>query len=386
MKQFSTLLLAGMIGGLVMFVGLKQTSSNEVQFENQSPQAVLTSNATVNNQPFNFVEAAEKATPAVVHITAEQSNALANQSNRNRQNSPFGDLFGFDMDDFFGGQQFFGPRNGTGSGVIISEDGYIVTNNHVVENADIIKVALSDSRELVAQKIGTDPSTDLALLKIEANGLNAVDFADSEEVKVGEWVAAVGNPFSYLKSTVTAGIVSAKGRDIDIIKGEKTIEEFIQTDAAINPGNSGGALVNTDGELIGINTAIATPTGVFAGYSFAIPSNLVQKIIKDIKENGDIQRARLGIMGETVNAKIMKERDLKRDKGFYVAKLEPGSAAQLSGVLPGDIITNANGQKIDNYEDLVEVMEFAKVGDVVKLTLYRKNKLKEIDVRLRKGI
>ena len=376
-----------MIGGLVAFFALKQNLPAEVKFQNESPTAVFTSNATVNSQPFNFVEAAEKVTPAVVHITAEQSSALASQERNRSGRSPFGDLFGFDMDDFFGGGgQFFGPQNGTGSGVIISDDGYIVTNNHVVSRADVIKVSLPDQREFVATKIGTDPSTDLAVLKIEANNLTSVEFADSDQVKVGEWVAAVGNPFSYLKSTVTAGIVSAKGRDIDIIKGEKTIEEFIQTDAAINPGNSGGALVNTEGDLIGINTAIATPTGVFAGYSFAIPANLVKKIVKEIKENGNIQRARLGIMGETVDAKIKAERDLDRDKGFFVAKLEPGSAAQMSGVLPRDIIVSANGKAIDNYEDLVEVMEFAKVGDVINLKLYRKNKLKEIAVKLRKGI
>lgn len=305
--------------------------------------------------------------------------------NRNRgRNSPF-DFFDFDLDDFFG-PQFFGPKNGTGSGVIISNDGYIVTNNHVVGFADEIKVSLSDKREFVAQKIGTDPSTDLALLKINATDLEYVSFADSDEVKVGQWVAAIGNPFSYLKSTVTAGIVSAKGRDIDIIQGDKTIEEFIQTDAAINPGNSGGALVNQQGYLIGINTAIATPTGVFAGYSFAIPSNLVMRIVDDIKENGDIKRARLGVAGDTVDDELVTEQNLLVERGFYIAELEPGSAAQLAGLLPGDVIISANGTEIENFDDLSEVMEFAKVGDVVNIKVQRKKKQLDFSLRLRKGL
>lgn len=366
-------------------IGYNQFSPKEITIENVSPRAVLTANdnSEIVHEPFNFVKAATASTAAVVHIEAEESATLAQQNRGdrgNRGNDPFGGLF-----DMFG-PQFFGPKNGSGSGVIISDDGYIVTNNHVVGFADEIKVSLSDKREFVATKVGTDPSTDLALLKIEATGLTAVEFADSDDVLVGEWVAAIGSPFSYLKSTVTAGIVSAKGRDIDIIKGEKAIEEFIQTDAAINPGNSGGALVNLDGKLIGINTAIATPNGVFAGYSFAVPSNLVKQIIDEIKENGDIRRARLGLMGDSVDAELIEEKSLSVAKGFYVGKLEPGSAAQMSGVLPGDVIIGANGKKIDNFEDLAELMEFAKVGDTINLKLQRKNKIKDIAVKLRKGI
>lgn len=378
-------MLAGMIGGSVAFVALKSSLPEAEVIENRSPKAVFTSSPTAVAQPFNFVSAAEKVTPAVVHITAEESKTLAQQRSQERERSPFDGFFNFDMDDFFG-PQFFGPKKGTGSGVIISEDGYIVTNNHVVGYADEIKVSLPDKREFVATKIGADPSTDLALLKIEANGLISVPFTDSDEVLVGEWVAAIGNPFSYLTSTVTAGIVSAKGRDIDIIEGEKTIEEFIQTDAAINPGNSGGALVNEDGELIGINTAIATPNGVFAGYSFAIPSNLVQRIVQEIKENGDIRRARLGVMGDTVDEDLVNEKNLHFTRGFYIAKLEPGSAAQLSGLLPGDIIIAANGKTINDYDDLVDVMQFSKVGDVINLKIQRAKKTKDISVKLRKGI
>jgi len=384
MKQFLTLILAGFIGGALAFYGFNTTTYKTQLLENQSPRAVLTSNSNAALQPFNFVEAAEKVTPAVVHITANESKTLAQQRSQERRGgqSPF-DFFNFE--DFFG-QQFYGPKEGTGSGVIISEDGYIVTNNHVVGYADEIKVSLPDKREFIAKKIGTDPSTDIAVLKIEANGLNSVRFADSDEVKVGEWVAAIGNPFSYLTSTVTAGIVSAKGRDIDIIEGEKTIEEFIQTDAAINPGNSGGALVDEDGNLIGINTAIATPTGVFAGYSFAIPSNLVQRIVNEIKTNGDIRRAALGVYGASLDSELVKEKKLNISNGVYVDKLVPGSAAQMSGILPGDVITRVNNTSVNEWDDLVEVMRFAKVGDVLEVTVSRKKKIKTLKVQLRKGI
>lgn len=389
MKHTLSMIFAGLIGGMI---AIYVTSENELQTVTQiseEPSFVRTTNQSPSTivAGFDFVDAAEKVTPAVVHIEASQSKALTQQQTeeRNRgRNSPF-DFFDFDIEDFFG-PQFYGPKNGTGSGVIISSDGYIVTNDHVVGFADEIKVSLSDKREFIAEKVGTDPSTDLALLKINATDLEFVKIANSDDVKVGQWVAAIGNPFSYLKSTVTAGIVSAKGRDIDIIKGEKTIEEFIQTDAAINPGNSGGALVNHEGNLIGINTAIATPTGVFAGYSFAIPSNLVMRIVDDIKENGDIRRARLGVAGDTVDDELVSELNLKVVKGFYIAELEPGSAAQLSGLLPGDVIIGANGQRIDNFDDLSRVMEFAKVGDVVSIKVQRKKKQLDFDLKLRKGL
>jgi len=381
MKKNISLIFSGIIGGLIVLSGSYFFNSESTENYNQSPKAVLTS-STSTEAPFDFVYAAEKVTPAVVHIIAEESRALAQQRRQdNKRSSP--DVFGFE--DFFG-RNFHSPKNGTGSGVIISEEGYIVTNNHVVEYADIIKVSLADKRTFNATKIGTDPSTDLALLKIEANDLTAANFSNSDDVKVGEWVAAIGNPFSYLESTVTAGIVSAKGRDIDIIKNDKSIEEFIQTDAAINPGNSGGALVNLEGELIGINTAIATPTGVYAGYSFAIPSNLVLRIVDDIKQNGNIERGRLGVRGLTLNNEIVKELNLKSDKGFYVEQVDTGSGAQFAGVLPGDIIIRANNQRINSFEDLYGIVEFAKAGDTIKLGILRKNKELELSVNLRKGI
>jgi len=350
--------------------------------ENTSPKAVFTSSSSVNgaSASVDFVDAAERVTPAVVHIQVKESRALAQERLNERRDNSFG-WFGFQ--DFFG--QDFYPKSGDGSGVIISEDGYIVTNNHVVQGGDIINVNAGD-REYSATVVGTDPSTDLALLKIEAYGLPYVEFADSDEVKVGEWVVAIGNPFSYLKSTVTAGIVSAKGRDIDILKNKVAIEEFIQTDAAINPGNSGGALVNPEGKLVGINTAIATPTGVYAGYSFAIPSNLVKRIVEDIKENGDIERGRLGVRGRTVDDIIQKENDLNINYGFVVEIVDKGSGAQFAGVLPGDIIIEANGKAVNNFEDLYEVIEFAKVGETINLVVLRKNKEIKIPVYLRKGI
>jgi len=394
MKNLLTLIFAGMIGGLFTFGLLSLEKPEEQNKYNHSPSAVLASNNSSTNSafPFDFVAASDLATPAVVHISAIESKALAQQRIQerrkdSRRNNPF-EMFG--MDDFFGGdifgRNFYGPKSGTASGVIISEDGYIVTNNHVVGYADEIKVVTSDNKEYKAVKIGTDPATDLAVIKIEASGLEPLQYGDSDKVKVGEWALAVGNPFSYLTSTVTAGIVSAKGRDLDLIEGAKSIEEFIQTDAAVNPGNSGGALVDSDGQLIGINTAIATPTGVFAGYSFAIPSNLVKDIVTDIIENGNIERANLGIGGYDVDEELTKEFSLTVDKGFYISDVENGSGAQFAGLLPGDVVIKANGTPVDQYEDLSEVLKFSKVGDQIELGIVRNGKKKTISVKLKKKL
>jgi S1-C subfamily serine protease len=309
-------------------------------------------------------------------------------------------LFGFGnglintFDDFFGGDFFGqdsfrgkGQKNGSGSGVIFTKDGYIVTNNHVVGFADNIFVTLQDGREVKATKIGTDPSTDLAVIKINVDGnLPTLDFANSDDVKVGEWVLAVGNPFSYLTSTVTAGIISAKGRDLDIISEDKSIEEFLQTDAVVNPGNSGGALVSAEGKLLGINTAIATPTGVYAGYSFAIPSNLVKRVVFDIIENGDIERVNLGVLGYDVDESVVVDYNLNIDYGFYVDSMDKRSIAQLSGMLPGDVIVAVDNNKVEKFEDIVELMKYNKAGDTVNITVKRKKKEKKIKVKLRKGL
>ena len=390
MKHIFSLIFAGVVGGLSCFGAIylfNPPTQQNIYSENQAPKAIFTSD---NSTPSNFTMAATKAIPAVVHITASESELLAQnrtqKKNRGQQN-PFGDMFGFDIEDFFGqglGQNFYGPKEGTGSGVIISEDGYIVTNNHVVGFADEIKVVLSDDREYLATKVGTDPSSDLAVLKIEASNLPTMEFGNSDQINIGEWVLAVGNPFSYLESTVTAGIVSAKGRDLDIIKGEKTIEEFIQTDAAVNPGNSGGALVDTEGNLIGINTAIASPTGNFAGYSFAIPINLAKEIIADIQINGDIERANLGIRGYDIDQTLMEEKDLDVNSGIFVVEVDNGSGAQFSGILPGDIVVQANNRKVNSFEDIKQEMQLSKVGDTIRLEVIRNGKKMTIPVKIKK--
>jgi S1-C subfamily serine protease len=256
----------------------------------------------------------------------------------------------------------------------------------VVGFADNIEVTLPDKRKFKATKIGTDPSTDLAVLKIDADNLPTLPIADSDMSEVGEWVLAVGNPFDYLTSTVTAGIISAKGRNLNIIEDERAIEEFIQTDAAVNPGNSGGALVDSEGKLLGINTAIATPTGTYAGYSFAIPSNLMKKVVDEIIENGDIEGATLGVSGYTLNEDVINEFNLKVEKGFYIDQVSNGSSAQFAGLLPGDVIVKVGDQQIEDFEDLVKSLKFVRVGDVISVTVFRDNKYKEISVKLRKGI
>ena len=392
MKQWMSLLTAGILGGLVVIGGNKltqDTNNTETYVNLATPVNQVEALTTANLVTPSFVSAASKATPAVVHIRAEESESLAQQRiQENRRNRNYNGFEFFNLEDFFGGGnmgQFF-RQKGSGSGVIMTDDGYIVTNNHVVQFADEIIVTLSDKKEYKARKIGTDPSTDLAVIKIEGENFPTVDFADSDEVLVGEWVLAVGNPFDYLTSTVTAGIVSAKGRDINIIKEDKAIEEFIQTDAAINPGNSGGALVNTSGNLIGINTAIATPTGTYAGYSFAIPSNLVKDIVNDIIENGDIERASLGVAGYDIDEELVKSYNLKTGQGFYVMEVISGSAAEFGGVLPGDIITKVDGNDISSFDELKETLKFGKVGDELNVTVNRNGKVKDIKVRLRKSL
>lgn len=292
--------------------------------------------------------------------------------------------------DDFSEDFFHGYARGSGSGVIISEDGYIVTNNHVIEDASDIRVTLNDLTEYPAEIVATDPNTDLAVLKIPAEDLKPIRFADSDQVPVGRWVLAVGNPFN-LTSTVTAGIVSAKARNIGILRQQMrggmgvdySIESFIQTDAAVNPGNSGGALVNLDGELIGINTAIATETGSYQGYSFAIPSNLVKKVISDLIQYGVVQRAFIGVSIRDITYNLYEEQGLHTRQGAYVADLTPEGAAKRAGIQPGDVITAVNGKKVESSSELQEQVANYSPGDQVQVTVWRGEQKLQFNVTLR---
>ena len=300
----------------------------------------------------DFTQAAELSVNAVVHVKTTYRNQVSSQQM---------DLFEF----FFGrpGQQREMPaQQASGSGVIISEDGYIVTNNHVIDRADQIQVVLNDKREYTATLVGTDPNTDIALLKIEETGLPVILMGNSDDLRVGEWVLAVGNPFN-LTSTVTAGIVSAKARNINILNAEMKIESFIQTDAAVNPGNSGGALVNTRGELVGINTAIASQTGSYSGYSFAVPTSIVQKVVSDIRQYGVVQRAILGVQMREITSELQKEKKLSTLQGAYVERVVPDGAAEKAGIKSGDVITRIDDAAVKTGTDLQEHIGRHRPGD-----------------------
>jgi serine protease Do len=378
-KIWSTL-LAGAAGGLVTFAA-SNILKNKVE---TAPPPTQTYTRQVNYGsapvPFDFTKAAEKSMAAVVHIKASESRESATQRQRNqRYSDPFEYFFG----QGYGYQQQ--PRSGSGSGVIYTADGYILTNNHVVEFADEYEVTLHDNREFKARLVGRDPNTDMAVIKIDAGDLPAIELGNSDDVRVGEWALAVGNPFD-LTSTVTAGIISAKGRDIDIIKGGKAIESFIQTDAAVNPGNSGGALVDVNGRLIGINSAIATPTGVFAGYSFAIPVNLVKRIADDLMKYGEYRRAYLGVNVATMDSNVAKELNLEFVQGAVVVDLDAEGSAAKSGVLENDIVTKANGKLVTSTAELLEQIGRSQVGETLVLSVVRNNKAQEIPVRLRSKV
>ncbi|HPF51971.1 MAG TPA: Do family serine endopeptidase [Draconibacterium sp.] len=315
--------------------------------------------------------AAENSVHAVVHI-ATKSVYTGEWSSGN----PI-------FDQFFGLQRSQPQvRQGFGSGVILSKDGYIVTNNHVVEDAQEVKVILNDKREFQAKIIGTDPSTDLALLKIDADNLPFLTYGDSEALKLGEWVLAVGNPFN-LTSTVTAGIVSARARNLGINQDAYSIESFIQTDAAVNPGNSGGALVNQQGKLVGINAAIASRTGSYTGYSFAIPVSIVKKIVEDLKQFGEVQRALLGVNIGDVNAEIANKLNLNRVEGVYVGGVVDNGAAKEAGIKAEDVIVAINGENVKTSAELQEKVSQYRPGDDIKVTVLRDNKEKQFTVTLR---
>lgn len=316
----------------------------------------------------DFTVAAELSVNAVVHVKTTYPSRV-NYYN----NDPF-------LEFFFGKPQGSPQREmpsqkGSGSGVIISTDGYIITNNHVINNAAEIEVSLNDKRNFKATLVGSDPNTDLALLKIEAKDLPTIAFGNSDVLKVGEWVLAVGNPFN-LTSTVTAGIVSAKARNINILNAEMKIESFIQTDAAINPGNSGGALVNTKGELVGINTAIASQTGSYSGYGFAIPVSIVGKVVGDLKQFGFVQRAVLGIEIREIDEVLAKDKNLASLEGVYTAKIIENGSAAMAGLQEGDIIQEVNGNKVSSVSQLQEQVGRYSPGDIVTLKVVRnKNKI-----------
>ena len=372
MKKVSKFLLVAMC---VAALGLSATSYMKVNAADSNVSAPPA------GQPVDLTYAAEKALPAVVHIKYVQNSKVQMVE---VETDPFGGFFS-DPFGFFGNPGGSGtqkvPRRtqkktATGSGVIISADGYIVTNNHVVEGADELTVTLNDNREFSARIIGTDKDTDLALIKIDGKGLPTLPIGDSDKVTVGEWVIAVGNPFG-LNSTVTAGIISAKARTL----GANGVESFIQTDAAINAGNSGGALVNTQGELVGINAMLYSQTGSYSGYGFAIPTTIMNKVVADLKQYGTVQRALLGIRGTDVHNYIDQEKekgnevDLGTNEGVYVAEVEENGAGADAGLEKGDVIISVDGKKVTKFAELTEVMASKRPGDKLSVT-YLHNKSK----------
>ncbi len=375
-NRFWSTLLAGALGGLVTFGAAKL-------FEQPQPAAPSTPVRQVNYEyggapvPFDFTKAAERSMSAVVHIKASESQKLAQQRQQEQRNTdPFEYFFGRS----FGYEQR--PRSGTGSGVIYTADGYILTNNHVVEFADEFEVTLHDNREFKGRLVGRDENTDMAVIKIEATDLPAIELGNSDDVKVGEWALAVGNPFD-LTSTVTAGIISAKARDINIIRSGKAIESFIQTDAAVNPGNSGGALVDVNGRLIGINSAIATPTGVFAGYSFAIPVNLVKRIADDLIKYGEYRRAYLGVDIAPMDNYLANKLGINYVQGVAVMKVYEDGSASNSGLQVNDVVTKINGRTVTSTSELREIVGRSNLGETLKLTVMRNGEEREVAVRLK---
>ena len=397
MKKFKNLILSAVIGGAIALGGfhLIQPENKTLQIEHISAAPVQGAAYTVNEEgdliPLNFTDAAEKVMASVVHIKSTQSYTASRQRQYRNLPDPFRDFFG---DDFY--ERFFGPRTqpdtrnpqarvGTGSGVIINSEGYIVTNNHVIDKADDIEVTLHDNRTYKATVVGVDPTTDLALIQIKEKDLPALPLVNSDDVKVGEWVLAVGNPFN-LTSTVTAGIVSAKARNINILSGDYAIESFIQTDAAINPGNSGGALVNLQGGLIGINTAIASPTGAYSGYGFAVPSNIVNKVVEDLLKYGAVQRGVLGVKIINVTSNLAQEKELdflNQYEGVYVDTVTENSGAEEAGIKPGDIILGVDGRDVRSSAELIGIIGRKRPGDEVELKVNRKGKIRNFDVKLK---
>lgn len=369
-KQLLVIIAAAIIGGLVALVSysaLLDRKERSIIAEVKEPVSMVNLKAGLDSST-DFTYAAEKTVNAVVNVKTQTTIQYRNP-----------------IYDFFYGDSYKGysePQVGIGSGVIITADGYIVTNNHVIENSDKVSVTLNDKREFEAKVVGTDHSTDLALLKINSENLPFMAFGNSDELKVGEWVLAVGNPFN-ISSTVTAGIVSAKGRSMAIIEDDYRIESFIQTDASVNRGNSGGALVNLRGEMVGINTAIVSPTGGNVGISFAIPSSIVQKVVKDLIEFGTVQRAIMGVQIQEITAELAKDKDIEIQDGVFVNSVNDNSAAQEAGIESGDIIVKINNLVVKTPSELQELVGRYRPGDKISVTIKRKDKTKQIEVTLR---
>ncbi len=370
MKNIIPIVLSSLLSAFIAIFVYKKIESPQIiyadgvtapamytNFDWSDPFAGAMQRNFISSTPTDFISAASKVTPAVVNIRAVENSNYS-----------------------WWGSGSYGASSG--SGVIVSGDGFIVTNNHVIEDGNKYEVTLNDHREYEAKLIASDPSTDLALLKIDQNDLPHLVFGNSDSLAVGEWVMAVGNPFN-LESTVTAGIVSAKGRSIDILEGEYTIESFIQTDAAVNPGNSGGALVNTNGELVGINTAIITRSGKYEGYSFAIPSTLVQKVIKDLRDYGEVQRGLLGIRIGPVNDQNAKELGLPRVEGVYISSVTPDGGAEDAGLQSGDVIVGINKKKIGSIPELQEQVGRLHPGTTIDLEYIRRGKRFRAEVTLK---
>lgn len=372
MKQYSQLFLVSLVSGAMTLGAYKLLFDSNGYFSTNSNSITTTAadsyakKVGLSGEVLDFTEAAEKTIHTVVHVK--------NVSYKTISNPMLEYFYGYK-----GGQAQ--EQIGTGSGVIISEDGYIVTNNHVIKDASEIEITLNNKKSYKAKLIGTDSKMDIALLKINADEkLAYTAFANSDSVKIGEWVLAVGNPYN-LNSTVTAGIVSAKARNI----GTSGIQSFIQTDAAVNPGNSGGALVNTRGDLIGINTMISSTTGSYVGYSFAVPSNIARKIIEDLMEYGNVQRGILGVQGGELNATASKELGINQTEGFYINDVTKNSGASKSGLQKGDIIIKLDNQNIATYADLSGYINTKRPNDKVEVTFIRDGKNKNVAVILSKN-
>ena len=375
MKKILSIVLFSAIGGALTLGTYKLfIEEPHIVVESKAQESPVTVAANFTNTLANSVEntdftvAAEKTLNAVVHVKNTSYKTVRD---------PFAEFF---YGQGSGTKQY--SQVGTGSGVIFSSDGYIITNNHVVKGATDIEVTLNNKKVYKAKLIGSDVTNDIALLKIDEDDLSYITFANSDNVKVGEWVLAVGNPYN-LTSTVTAGIISAKGRDLE---GNGNItDSFLQTDAAVNPGNSGGALVNSHGQLIGINTAISSRTGSFIGYSFAVPSNIAKKVIEDLMEFGNVQKAILGVQGGELNGKVAENLDIDLSEGFYISSVVESSGADKAGLQKDDVIIKANDVKITSYADLTGFLNTKRPGDKIKVTFVRDGEEKTTYVVLSKN-